>query len=148
MKIFNDIDNLNKYIEQVVFQAMEVVNEEVKNLLIEHIENFYNEYSPKIYDRSYDLLYHAAIAVRPMFEGNKIVCEVYLDPNQLVQDGYHHQLDPQKIIEMASQGYHGTEQIRTNERFFENTVKELMQDEKHVKRLAERLKKRGLFVDF
>jgi hypothetical protein len=148
MPMFTSFEALNAYIKKTVLESMEIVNQEVRTLLIEHIQKYYNEYNPKVYDRSYDLLNYASIALKPEMVGNQIVCQVYLEPSQLRQDGYHHQLDPHKIVELASQGYHGTTDIQTDERFIENTVKELMQDKKHLKILSDRLQSKGFNVTF
>ncbi len=148
MPYFNNLDQLNEYIRITVLEAMVAVNEEVKKILVEHIQQFYDEYEPKRYIRSYDLLRHSPIAVRPIIEGKNIVCEVYLEPSMLIQDGYHHRIDPKSIIEMASQGYHGTKKIKTNEKFIEFTVKQILQDKTHLRVLAERLRDKGFVISF
>jgi hypothetical protein len=119
-------------------QMTEKIGEDVKYLIKAYIEEcFYDRYSPKFYERSFQLLDSVTTSkVRETANGYEI--EVFLDIDSIhYKDGYE-----EELVWLASQGFHGSSNIYEQGEFWLEAMTEL--DNGYiVKKFGEYLKGKG-----
>lgn len=119
-KVFKTIIDVNNYIESACEKAIEIVAERMTNELESYIrEDFYNQYRPRFYDRTYQLL------KSPKYNMiNSRSAEVFVDMNAIhyLIDDPAYNYDKTDIVKLASLGYHGTIDIFRPGMFWEDFV--------------------------
>lgn len=119
-KAFKTIIDVNNYIESACEKAIEIVAERMTNELESYIrEDFYNQYRPRFYDRTYQLL------KSPKYNMiNSRSAEVFVDMNEIhyLIDDPAYNYDKTDIVKLASLGYHGTIDIFRPGMFWEDFV--------------------------
>ena len=119
-KVFKTIIDVNKYIESACEKAIEIVAERMTQELESYIkEDFYNQYRPRFYDRTYQLL------KSPKYNMiNSRSAEIFIDMdtiNYLIDDPQY-KGSSEDIVKLASLGYHGTTDIFRPGMFWEDFI--------------------------
>ena len=119
-KVFKTVIDVNNYIESACEKAIKNVAERMTNELESYIrEDFYNQYKPRFYDRTYQLLKSHKYNMI-----NSRSAEVFVDMNAIhyLIDDPAYDYDKTDIVELASLGYHGTIDIFRPGMFWEDFV--------------------------
>ena len=77
--------------------------ERVYETLNYFLQEYYNSYDPKSYQRQYDFL-RSAVKVEPKIKGSKVTASVYIDTESM--DNYYNATGVQ-VAQWANQGLHG-----------------------------------------
>ena len=82
---------------------MDELAERVYETLNYFLQEYYNSYDPKSYQRQYDFL-RSAVKVEPKIKGSKVTTSVYIDTESM--DNYYNATGFQ-VASWANQGLHG-----------------------------------------
>jgi len=116
MAAFNNTGALEAYIKSALNIAMKNVCEIMADKLTQHIQvDYYDQYFPRIYVRTYQFL-------------DSVVCnmlrsgygEVFVNTDSMEYD----LATGQYVADLASMGFHGNTGIRTSGRFFDSFLDE------------------------
>ena len=114
-KIFNNDINLKKAIEDICAVAIKdtcnTLLEILKDLII---SEFYNEYNPKYYERTYQF-YDSAITKML----NSCLGIIMMDESTMTYDGEWNGI---KQLKMAAEGFHGGYNIQTDGRYWDEFI--------------------------
>ena len=136
MQNFNDLASLERYIEQIASKALEDVAMIITETLQESINSeFYDQYDPVIYPRTYDLI-AACTQINPYWDNGELKCGVVIDPTKLREIEWEYEgfkgitngIDHDTIIDWAMDGIHGNLEIETVGRPLEYAIKALTSD--------------------
>lgn len=142
MPVFKTTVEINNYIEGVCEQAIKAVAERMVVELESYIrEDFYNQYKPKFYDRTYKLLKSPNYN---MIDSKS--AKIFIDfssINYLIDDPVY-DYDKTDIVKLASLGYHGTIDIFRPGMFWEDFIEWCNKNVLYLMKLE--LNKRGIPV--
>lgn len=119
----------------------------VKDKLHDFIKEYYQEYTPEQYERTWKFL-NSLVQTKAELVGNKWIATVYIDTSiqyPSMWNGKH--WDMGNTAYMANEGYHGGENV-SNLRFFDDAYKEILADEHLTTSLVAFMKKHGLSVKY
>lgn len=141
-KVFRTVVDIQKHLESACTIAIENVAKRMVEELESYIkEDFYNQYKPKLYDRTYQLLKSPKYNMLTTRSA-----EVFID-----MDVIHYLIgDPQysgderDIVKLATLGYHGTTDIYREGMFWEDFNNWCNQNIPHL--LKTELQKQGVPV--
>lgn len=113
-KVFKTIIDVNNYIESACEKAIEIVAERMTQELESYIrEDFYRQYSPRFYKRTYQLLKSTQYNMI-----NSNTAEIFID-----MDSMRYLTDSaEDVVKLASLGYHGTIDIFRPGMFWEDFI--------------------------
>ena len=139
-KVFKTIIDVNNYIESACEKAIESVAERMTQELEGYIrEDFYNQYRPRFYDRTYQLLKSPKYN---MIDPKS--AEIFIDMdtiNYLIDDPQYNG-SSEEIVKLASLGYHGTTDIFRPGMFWEDFIDWCNKNVPHLMKSA--LKSQGI----
>lgn len=138
--IFKSIIQFESYIKSLISIALKNISQKLSEDLKQIIQiEYYDKYpAPKLYERTYQFLNSATSSV-VFIVGNSVSVNIYVNYESLKyeeDDGY-------TVVELASQGYHGSQGIY-REGFFWKTFEETYSEEIIKQMIIEELKKLGL----
>lgn len=140
--VFTTMVDLEKYVESACEKAVQNVATRMVEELESYIrEDFYNQYKPKFYTRTYSLLKSPKFN---MLDPNS--AEVFIDMSTihyLIGDPQY-DWDESDIVHLASLGYHGTKDIYREGMFWEDFIEWCNKNISHL--LKSELKKQGLTI--
>ena len=99
---FNNFKDLFTAIRTDTEQALNHTADLTKELIDSFINQWYNDYTPTVYERTYQLL-NAVIRTDVQKSGNKMNVTIYLDKSLLAYD-----TDTDGILQAADNGLHGS----------------------------------------
>lgn len=118
--IFKTVIEMNNYIEAACEKALKIVAERMVEELESYIrEDFYNQYKPRFYDRTYQLL------KSPKYNMiDSRTAKIFIDMNAIhyLIDDPAYNYDKTDIVKLASLGYHGTIDIFRPGMFWEDFI--------------------------
>lgn len=142
MPVFKTTVEINNYVEGICEQAIKAVAERMVVELESYIrEDFYNQYKPKFYDRTYKLLKSPNYS---MIDSKS--AKIFIDfssINYLIDDPAYN-YDKTDIVKLASLGYHGTIDIFRPGMFWEDFIEWCNKNVPYLMKLE--LNKRGIPV--
>lgn len=119
-KVFKSIIDINNYIESACEKAIKAVAERVTQELESYIlEDFYNQYRPRFYDRTYQLLKSPK---HKMIDSKTAEVFIDMDVIHYLVDDPSYSYDKTDIVKLASLGYHGTINIFRPGMFWEDFI--------------------------
>ena len=140
------ISNMNQLQEALMPTMVKMVDElaeRVYETLNYFLQEYYNSYDPKSYQRQYDFL-RSAVKVEPKIKGNKVIASVYIDTDSM--DNYYNATGIQ-VARWANQGLHGGLKTGGNTpRVWDDTMKETVDNGELLKLAMEYLKSKGFSV--
>ena len=120
-KIFKSVIDVNNYIESACEKAIKSVAERMTEELESYIrEDFYNQYSPRFYKRSYQLLKSPKYN---MLDPKS--AEIFIDIDSidyLIGANEKYDYSEEDIVKLASLGFHGTINIFKPGMFWEDFI--------------------------
>ena len=142
-KVFKSIIDVNNYIENACEQAIKAVAERMTEELKSYIqEDFYNQYSPRFYRRSYQLLKSPKYN---MLDPKS--AEIFIDIDSidyLIGSNERYNYDEADIVKLASLGYHGIIDIFRPGMFWEDFIEWCNKNVPYL--MKQELKKQGIPV--
>ena len=79
---FNSLDALKEYISSKCGVAIKSAQEEVHGIIQKFVEQYYSEFTPSVYERTYQL-YNSLVKTGVKQAGGSWVAEVYFDASRL-----------------------------------------------------------------
>ena len=141
-KVFTSIVDINNYVENACAIALEAVAKRMTEELESYIrEDFYNQYRPRIYDRTYQLLKSPKYNML-----NSKSAEIFIDIDSIhyLIDDPNYSYDKTDIVKLASMGYHGTTNIFRPGMFWEDFIDWCNKNVPHL--MKTEFKKQGIHV--
>lgn len=138
LKAVND-----RYAEYVCNKAANLV----KDKLYDFIKEYYQEYTPEQYERTWKFL-NSLVKTQAELVGNKWVATVYIDTSiqyPSTWNGEH--WDMGNTAYMANKGLHGSVKVGS-QKFFDDAYREILSDKHLTSSLAAFMKKHGLSVKY
>ena len=133
----NTIYILETYIKKALERTADKLQSELMNTIY---MDYYELYSPVEYERTYQFL-NSVTRTNIYKNGTEYTISIYVDYDSLGYDfisGYG-------VVKLASEGFHGSEKIRTPKKFFEEFKKDYS-PEKIKNMLLQELKVFGLNI--
>jgi hypothetical protein len=120
--IKNNSDLMRALKDAGLKQMIEIIGEDVKMLIKAYMEEcFYGQYSPKFYQRTFQLLNSVTTSeVREISNGYEVTVYLDIDSIHYDDDGYE-----EEIVWLASQGFHGSGSIYEQGEFWNEAIQEL-----------------------
>jgi hypothetical protein len=136
----NGITALENHVRDLINRACDIVSEKVRLKLEEHIkDDYYAQYTPLFYERTNAFLQSAAKF--QLVNKSGISFRVYIDTSGM---DYGH-FSPEAMLGLAAEGYHGSHNIQTSGRFWDDFLKEC--NEEYLKKeLKQALNSVGLKI--
>lgn len=119
----------------------------VEDKLYDFIKEYYREYTPEQYERTWKFL-NSLVKTKAELVGNKWVATVYIDTSvqyPSMWNGEH--WDMGNTAYMANEGRHGDRTVGSM-RFYDDAYKEILSDKHLTSSLAAFIKKQGLSVTY
>lgn len=139
---FTTMVDLEDYIESACEKAVHNVALKMVEKLESYIkEDFYNQYKPKFYIRTYNLLKSPKYN---MLDSNSAEVFIAMDAIHYLIDAPQYDYDKSDIVKLASLGYHGTKDIYREGMFWEDFINWCNKNVSHLLKLE--LKKQGLKI--
>ena len=142
-KHISNMDELAKALQSVMIGMVDELAERVYETLNYFLQEYYNSYDPKSYQRQYDFL-RSAVKVEPKVKGNKVVASVYIDTDSM--DNYYNATGYQ-VAQWANQGLHGG--LNTNSKtphVWDDTMDKTVNNGELLKLAVQYLKSKGFSV--
>lgn len=99
--LISNANELNNMLKKVAMEAMNQVREQVSDCIDKFIKQYYAEYTPEQYYRTYQF-FDSLVAPSVKANGNTLTCEIYLDPGSM----NYKNASGQAVLEMIDHGYH------------------------------------------
>ena len=137
------MNQLQAALMPTMVKMVDELAERVYETLNYFLQEYYNSYDPKSYQRQYDFL-RSAVKVEPKIKGNKVIASVYIDTDSM--DNYYNATGIQ-VARWANQGLHGGLKTGGNTpRVWDDTMKETVDNGELLKLAMEYLKSKGFSV--
>lgn len=98
-----NMNQLQTALMPTMVNMVDVLAERVYETLNHFLQEYYDSYDPRSYQRQFDFL-RSAIKIGPKIKGNKVVASVYIDTDAM--DNYNDATGGQ-VASWANQGLHG-----------------------------------------
>lgn len=102
-KHISNMKQLQAALMPTMVKMVDELAERVYETLNYFLQEYYNSYDPKSYQRQYDFL-RSAVKVEPVIKGNKVTASVYIDTESM--DNYYNATGYQ-VARWANNGLHG-----------------------------------------
>lgn len=103
--IIKNMTDLNKALKQIAEQTLLEAQEEVHRCIENFVKQYYSEYSPTVYQRTYQFM-ESITKTSIKTRGSTIICEVYIDTNLDYKSATGHE-----VVEMINSGYHAMKKM-------------------------------------
>lgn len=104
MLIKNDAQ-LKRAMQQAAKQALSEVEEQLKVCIDNYVRQYYTEYTPHQYKRTYQFL-RSITKTEVSVRGNTISCDIHINTNLNYSD------PATEVIDIINQGYHGNKYVK------------------------------------
>jgi hypothetical protein len=137
------MDELSKALMPTMTKMVDALAERVYETLNHFLQEYYNSYDPKSYQRQYDFL-RSAVKVEPKIQGNKVIASVYIDTDSM--DNYYNATG-EEVARWANQGTHGgTIQGNNTPHVWDDTLRETVDNGELLRLAIDYLKSQGISV--
>lgn len=142
-KHVSNMDELAKALQPVMLKIVDKMADSVYETLNYFLQEYYNNYDPKSYQRQYDFL-RSAVKVEPKIKGNKVIASVYIDTDSM--DNYYNATGEQ-VTRWANQGTHGgTVSGSKTPHVWDDTLRETVDNGELLRLAIDYLKSQGISV--
>lgn len=144
VKHISNMNQLQAALMPIMVKMADELEERVYETLNYFLQEYYNSYDPKSYQRQYDYL-RSAIKVKSKIIGNKVIASVYID-TEGTMDNYYNATGYQ-VANWANQGLHGgTIQGNNTPHVWDDTMNETVKNGTLLKMAIDYLKSRGISI--
>lgn len=142
-KHISNMNQLQAALMPTMAKLVDQLAERVYEKLNYFLQEYYNSYDPKSYQRQYDFL-RSAVKVEPKIKGNKVTASVYIDTESM--DNYYNATGYQ-VASWANQGTHGGLNTNSNTpHVWDDTMRETVDNGELLKLAVEYLRSKGILV--
>ena len=110
-RIIKNTADLNVALNTAMLFAIKKVQDRVYDVIQNFIKDYYHDYSPVVYQRTYDF-FNSLTKSEIKKVSNGYVCEVYIDMSQM--DYYRHEAI--EVVDMINRGFHADTGMNGGER--------------------------------
>lgn len=141
-QIIRNIAQLESALDKYAAYAVDKMADEVKKKIEEFIKYYYQEYSPEVYQRTWEFL-NSVTRTEVRKEGNAWCAEVYIDTSIMYKNGW----SMEGTAIQANQGLHGWyHAVKVGDSHFWNDAMEEMHSPMFINKFADFLRSKGLNV--
>ncbi|MDE6150171.1 MAG: hypothetical protein K2F81_08830 [Ruminococcus sp.] len=147
--IAKNTTELKRAMQNLLYETMKDLTAQVHSLADEFISDWYDDYDPKTYKRTYQLL-HSCIATDVKQSKNKFKSKVLLDYNSMHHNGLQKGFSEKAILDRADQGLHGTSFSQNGKKglkLWQPTEKEISNTTFLLDKFREHLVSKGFSVE-
>lgn len=134
-------DEITRYVKIYAYTYCKEAEKELTKTAEYAIDKFYNEYTPKYYDRTYDFRNNSVV---PYFHdnGRKFYGGVKISGENMrpYQEGTKSETDPFEVVEFATHGWHG-HPIRNI--YYSPTISEIIEEKVNDQKFHNDLNKKA-----
>lgn len=142
-KHIRNMDQLQVALMPTMVKLVDQLAERVYETLNYFLQEYYNSYDPKSYQRQYDFL-HSAVKVKSKIKGNKVTASIYIDTESV--DNYYNATGYQ-VAFWANQGLHGGLNTGSKTpRVWDDTMDNTVNNGELLKLAVEYLRSKGFSV--
>lgn len=139
----SNMNQLQAALMPTMVKMVDELAERVYETLNYFLQEYYNSYDPKSYQRQYDFL-RSAVKVEPKIKGSKVTTSVYIDTESM--DNYYNATGFQ-VASWANQGLHGGLNARSNTpHVWDDTMKTTIENGELLNLAMDYLKSKGFSV--
>ena len=139
----SNMDQLQAALMPTMVKMVDGLAERVYQTLNYFLQEYYNSYDPKSYQRQYDYL-RSAVKVEPEIEGSKVIASVYIDTDPM--DNYY-QATGLQVAQWGNEGLHGGLHTSGNTpHVWDDTIDEAVNNGELLKQAVEYLTGKGFSV--
>lgn len=143
VKHISNMNQLQAALMPIMVNMVDKMAERVYETLNHFLQEYYNSYDPKSYQRQYDFL-RSAVKVEPKIKGSKVTASVYIDTESM--DNYYNATGYQ-VAQWANQGLHGG--LNTGSKtphVWDDTMRETVDNGELLKLAIQYLRSKGFSV--
>ena len=142
-KHVSSMNQLQKALQPIMVKMVDELAGRVYETLNYFLQEYYNSYDPKSYQRQYDFL-RSAVKVEPKIKGSKVTASVYIDTESM---GSYYNATGQQVAQWANQGLHGGLNTGgSTPRVWDDTINSTVNSGELLVLAAEYLKSHGIPV--
>lgn len=142
-KHIRNMDELQAALMPEIKNMMGVLTDRVYETLNHFLQEYYDSYEPKSYQRRYDFLC-SAVKVEPKIVGNRVIASVYIDIYAM--DDYYNATGKQ-VATWANKGLHGGQDLGNNTpHVWNDMMDETVNNGELLKLAVEYLREKGILV--
>lgn len=119
------INDLSKILEPRIKKALEMTQDEIWEIIQSHIDEYYKEYTPKKYIRSFKFQTESLIKTKIHNDRNKLYCTVEIDPDYLDYSYPGNRVTGADVVMMAANKSHGGVYDDDFSRFWDDAMAEI-----------------------
>lgn len=82
-QVIKSMNDLTKIFESRIQKALKMTQDEIWEVIQDHIDMYYSEYDPKRYTRTFKFQTESLIKTKIIKDGNGLSCTVEIDPDYL-----------------------------------------------------------------
>lgn len=138
-----NLDELNGLLQPLIIEAMNMTGNFIYDKLFDKINQYYDEYDPVEYDRTYTLLNESHSLQEAKIIGNVIEMKVGFDDDYLTFR--YKDATGLSVLKSMNEGYHGWK-VYIGHHYWNELLDELGQEEGIIKLFKQNLKKCGVPV--
>ncbi len=143
VKHISNMNQLQAALMPIMVKMVDELAERVYETLNYFLQEYYNSYDPKSYQRQYDFL-RSAVKVEPKIKGSKVTASIYIDTESM--DNYYNATGAQ-VAQWANQGLHGGLNTGGNTpHVWDDTMDETVNNGELLKLAVEYLRSKGFSV--
>lgn len=138
-----NMNQLQKALMPSMAKMVDALAERVYETLNYFLQEYYDSYDPKSYQRQYDFL-RSAVKVEPKIKGSRVTASVFIDTDSM--DNYYN-ASGRQVAEWANQGLHGGLATGSKTpRVWDDTLDSTVNNGELLKLAVEYLRSRGISV--
>lgn len=142
-KHISNMNQLQAELMPTIVKMVDELAERVYETLNYFLQEYYNDYDPKSYQRQYDFL-RSAVKVEPKIKGSKVTASVYIDTESM--DNYYNATG-YRVAQWANKGLHGGLNVGSNTpHVWDDTMKSTVENGELLKLAMDYLKSKGFSV--
>lgn len=105
--LIKSMNDLKKMLELRIQKALEMTQNEIWETIQSHIDDYYTEYKPSRYIRTFEFKLHSLIKTNIINNGGKLSCTVEIDPEYLHYTYPGDYMTGLGVAKLANQHSHG-----------------------------------------
>jgi len=106
-QVIKNMNDLIKILEARIKTALEMTQDEIMKVVQNHIDDYYTEYNPSRYIRTFEFQLHSLIKTNVVNNGGRLSCTVEIDPEYLHYTYPGNYMTGLGVAELANNHSHG-----------------------------------------
>lgn len=140
MPRIKNLAELYSALDAALPEAMDAVAKEVESCIQDFIDLFYAEYTPRVYDRTYQFL-NSIVTAQVVRKGGRVETMVFVNAR-----GMHYEDPTDEVLERVSRGQHGEHGPNYGTAFWDKGMDRLESQDTIIKEFIKYMRGKGYNV--